>query len=108
MLGEETHSQAEAQLRQRHPGREAAWSVKRLQTFQHKLKGMIKNRAGELAPAQGFLVGNTEYLVKDLALHLVSPNKLLLDYKWREVVRLAFKICISGGDIWRMNLECTD
>lgn len=98
----------EAQLRQRHSGVEAAQSVKRLQTFQHKLKGMTKSRARELAPAQGFLLESTEYLVKDLALHLVSPNKLLLDHKWREVVRLAFKICISGGDIWRMNLKCTD
>jgi len=79
LLGEENHSQEEAQLRQRHPGREAAWSVKRLQTFQHQLKGMTKNRAGELAPAQGFFIGNTEYLVKDLALHLVSPNIIIVE-----------------------------
>lgn len=35
----------------------------------------MKNRAGELAPAH-VSWGNTEYLVKDLALHLVSPNKI--------------------------------
>ena len=99
--------QVEAQFRQRHSGREAAWSVKRLQTFQNKLKKMTENRAGELAPAQSFLLGSSEYHVKDLSLHPVSQNKLLPDYKWREVVRLVFKIYLSGGGIWRMNLRCT-
>lgn len=48
--------QMEAQLRQRHSGRKVAWSVRGLQTLQHKLKRMTENRAGELGRASSWEV----------------------------------------------------
>ena len=71
---------------------------------------MTESRPGKLATAQGFLLGSSEYHVKDLALYPVSQNKLLISYKCMSLggETNVEDLSLSGGDIWRMYLRCID